>query len=81
MAGAASIPAKASARGAGAGKPAEQVAGPAPDVEDPPGRWHAGQDQVHRAVGDLVMHRAASALVIAVHALAERRDITITGHT
>jgi hypothetical protein len=32
-------------------------------------------------VGDLVMHPATPALVIALRALAERRDITITGHT
>jgi hypothetical protein len=67
-------------RGAG-GEPAEQVAGPTPDVEYPPGGWHAGQGQVRRAVGDLVMQLAAPALVIALRALAERRHITITGHT
>ena len=67
-------------RGAG-GQPAEQVAGPAPDVEYPPRGWHAGTGQVRGAVGDLVMQPATPALVIAVRALAERRDITITGHT
>jgi hypothetical protein len=43
--------------------------------------WRAAQGQVRRAGGDLVMHPAAPALVIAWRALAERRDITITGHT
>jgi len=63
------------------GNPAEQVTGPGPDVEYPPRGRHAGQGQVRRAVGDPVMHPAAPALVIAMRAPAERRDITITGHT
>ena len=63
------------------GKPAEQVAGPASDVEYPPGGWYAGQGQVRRAVGDLVMKLAEPALVIALGALAERCDVMITGHT
>jgi hypothetical protein len=67
-------------RGAG-GKLAEQVAGPAPDVEYPPGCWHAGQGQIRRAVGDVVMQLAEPALVIMLRSLAERRDVTITGHT
>jgi len=53
----------------------------AASIEYPLRGWHAGQGQVRRAVGDLVMHLAAPALVIAVRALAERGDITITGHT
>ena len=67
-------------RGAG-GKLAEQIAGPAPDVEYPPGCWHAGQGQIRRAVGDVVMQLAEPALVIMLRSLAERRDVTITGHT
>jgi hypothetical protein len=67
-------------RGAG-GKPAKQVAGPAPDVEDVRRGWHAGKGQVRRAVGDLVMQPAAPALVISLRTLAERHDITMTGHT
>lgn len=67
-------------RGTG-GKPAEQVPGPASDVEYPPGGWHAGQGQVRRAVGDLVMQLAEPALVIALRTLAERCDVTTTGHT
>ena len=43
--------------------------------------WRAGQGQARRAVGDLVMQPATPALVIAVRALTERRDVTITGHT
>jgi hypothetical protein len=43
--------------------------------------WHAGQGQVRHAVGDLVVHPAAPALVIALRALAERCDVAITGHT
>jgi hypothetical protein len=43
--------------------------------------WHAGPSQVRRAVGDLVMLPATPALVIALRALTERRDITITGYT
>jgi hypothetical protein len=67
-------------RGAGS-EPAQQVTGPAPDVEYAPGSWHAGQGQVRRTIGDLVVHPATPALVIAGRALAERCDITITGHT
>jgi hypothetical protein len=67
-------------RGAG-GKLAEQIAGPAPDVEYPPGCWHAGQGQIRRAVGDAVMQLAEPALVIMLRSLAERRNVTITGHT
>ncbi len=62
------------------GQPAQQVARPAPDVEYPRRGRHAGQGQVRRAVGDLVVHPAAPALVIALRTLAERRDITIMGH-
>jgi hypothetical protein len=63
------------------GKPAQQVAGPASDVEDLIRGWHAGQAQARRAVSDLVMQPAAPALVIALRTLAERRDVTITSHT
>jgi hypothetical protein len=70
-----------SACGAAGGQPAQQVAGPAPDVEDPPRGWHAVQGQVRRAVGDLVMHRATPALVIALRSLAERREHHDHGHT
>lgn len=55
--------------------------GAASDVEYPPGGWHAAKSQVRRAVGDLVMQPTTPALVIALRALAERRDITITGRT
>ncbi len=58
--GAASIPARAAACGAAGGKPAKQVAGPAPDVKDVLRGWHAAQGQVRRAVGDLVMQPRAS---------------------
>jgi hypothetical protein len=67
-------------RGAGS-QSAQQVARPASDVEYPFRGWHAGQGQVRRPIGDLVMHPAAPALVVAFGALAERRDVTITGHT
>ena len=67
-------------RGAG-GKLAKQVTGPAPDVEDLLWGWDAGQGQVRRAVSDLMMQSAAPALVIALRALAERRDVTIPSHS
>jgi hypothetical protein len=67
-------------RGAG-GKPAEQVAGAASDVEYPHGGWYAGQGQVRRPVGDLVMQLAEPAFVVALRTLAERSDVTIPGHT
>lgn len=51
-----------------------QVAGPAHGAEYPPRGWHAGQSQIRRTVGDLVMQPGKPALVIALRALAERRD-------
>jgi len=70
-----------SLRGADGQSAKQVVAGPAPDVEYPPRRWHAGTNQVRRAVSDLAVQPATPALAITLRALTERRDITITSHT
>ena len=63
------------------GKPAHQVAGPAPDVEDALRGRHAVQGKAGGAVGDLMMQRAAPAVLVSRRALGESCDITVTGHT
>lgn len=74
-------PAEGLGLGSAGGKATKQVTGPTAGVEYSPWHWNAGQGQVRHAVGDLMMHPAPPALVIALRTLAERRDVAITGHT
>jgi hypothetical protein len=60
---------------------AQEVAGPAPDVEDPHRGWHAGKGQARHPVSDLMVQRATPALVIALRAAAKRRHVTVSGHS
>ena len=58
----------------------EDIAGPAPDVEHPSRRWHAGHGKVHGAVGDPVMKPPQPARLIPGRALIKRPHVTVIRH-
>lgn len=68
-----------SVRAAG-GELAQQVAGPAPDIEDTTRRGRQRHGQIRGAVGYLLMQPSEPPALVAARACVERGDITIMAH-